>query len=848
MTQPGGPIDVTYVELRASGERDAVRDIDRAADDIERRIEKLSKDMSRDIDRSFNESTKSVVKHLNKLDDGVRDASARQRAEITKVTKTLGDSFEEGVDAAAAAVGRLSRSVDGELEKVRRRGKDTGESLGKQLGEALDGPGLFADLARIGTQLKGISALLPSPLVAALVAAVPAIIALGGALLDLSALLLALPAAISVVIAAFATLKVAFGGVNDAISALATGDLKKIEEAMRNLSPSARLFAREVDKLRKPFLELRKVVQESFFGPLRGDLTALANATLPTLRTGMSAVAAAFAGMFKQIGELLGSNDIVEALGDVFESTARIITNISPQLTKFLGTLFGVIEHGLPFIERAFAALGRGLESLSGFLSGSLKTGDFEDFLETAFSLMKDLGALTASVGKLLVALFGNAGDEGQNLIRSLTQMVDKMTEFLNSAEGQEALQRLLDSLPVLIQSLQAGLIIFGALIVLQEQTFQMFELIGRGVVVAAQAVGGFFAMLWGWIQTAGSATGGFFASVGNFFATIGGKIAAGAAAMFSFFGQVVESVRTLPGRLLAALKALPGVVADIFNRTFDQATYIVGFAIGSIIKFALELPGRIKTAISTMITFVSQVFTQTKDAAIRLVVSMIEGTLAFLRALPGRVRAAIAAIIGFIGGVFTSAKNAALGQIVGMVNTTLAYLKALPGRAKTAVSALPGLVLGVLRSVVSGAYNIGLDILRGVANGISAGIGWVYDMARRAASNILQGMKDALGIGSPSKVFADEVGRQITAGIGVGVRAEIPDLRRLVDSLGGRLVPGSASTTDRSINFGRGAVQIDMHGDPPDRANAERLGGTVGTAIARTLARRDVRTAVRTA
>ena len=55
-------------------------------------------------------------------------------------------------------------------------------------------------------------------------------------------------------------------------------------------------------------------------------------------------------------------------------------------------------------------------------------------------------------------------------------------------------------------------------------------------------------------------------------------------------------------------------------------------------------------------------------------------------------------------------------------------------------------------------------------------------DRCHRSSPELFDGVKSALGIHSPSKVFADEIGKWIPPGIGVGIEAEMPDLYKQMD------------------------------------------------------------------
>jgi hypothetical protein len=63
----------------------------------------------------------------------------------------------------------------------------------------------------------------------------------------------------------------------------------------------------------------------------------------------------------------------------------------------------------------------------------------------------------------------------------------------------------------------------------------------------------------------------------------------------------------------------------------------------------------------------------------------------------------------------------------------------------------------------------VGRNILQGIANGITGGLAIIVDAAKAAASAALEAAKGFLGISSPSKVFAEEVGKPSAEGFGKG-------------------------------------------------------------------------------
>lgn len=61
---------------------------------------------------------------------------------------------------------------------------------------------------------------------------------------------------------------------------------------------------------------------------------------------------------------------------------------------------------------------------------------------------------------------------------------------------------------------------------------------------------------------------------------------------------------------------------------------------------------------------------------------------------------------------------------------------------------------------------DVGLNIIKGIANGIKGAVGWITDAAKSAAKAALNAAKGFLGINSPSKVFEMQVGMQMGAGM----------------------------------------------------------------------------------
>lgn len=140
---------------------------------------------------------------------------------------------------------------------------------------------------------------------------------------------------------------------------------------------------------------------------------------------------------------------------------------------------------------------------------------------------------------------------------------------------------------------------------------------------------------------------------------------------------------------------------------------------------------------------------------------------------------------------------------------------------AQKATAAAQGFVTNItngLSGLPGKMAEIGGNIVTGIWNGISSGWNWLTDKVSSLASSLFEAAKDALGINSPSKVFADEVGRWIPPGIGEGFEKAFPALEREVK---GELA-GFARKMQNTVNLEAGKMSFEAKAKAAHTADTE--------------------------
>lgn len=76
---------------------------------------------------------------------------------------------------------------------------------------------------------------------------------------------------------------------------------------------------------------------------------------------------------------------------------------------------------------------------------------------------------------------------------------------------------------------------------------------------------------------------------------------------------------------------------------------------------------------------------------------------------------------------------------------------------------------------------SIGNDLVNGIIEGVKAAGSALFEALKNLAKSALDAAKEALGIASPSKVFASEVGRWLPPGIAVGIESNMAPLNSTI-------------------------------------------------------------------
>ena len=234
------------------------------------------------------------------------------------------------------------------------------------------------------------------------------------------------------------------------------------------------------------------------------------------------------------------------------------------------------------------------------------------------------------------------------------------------------------------------------------------------------------------------------------------------------FVGNAIQAIGDFFTNLGTTVSQLPQMFADWLNNVIATVTgWVSNMAaqaasagsqfVSNVVSFVTNLPANVASFLGNVISNVVGWVSNMASNASRAGSQFLSNAIGFVSQLPGRIASFLGNVISNLGSWAGNMASKGADGARRMFDAVVNGLTSLPGRILT----------------------IGGDIVRGIWDGISGAAGWLADKVKGFAGGILDGMKSALGIHSPSRLFRDQVGKYIAQGIGEGFESEMGNVTR---------------------------------------------------------------------
>ena len=260
------------------------------------------------------------------------------------------------------------------------------------------------------------------------------------------------------------------------------------------------------------------------------------------------------------------------------------------------------------------------------------------------------------------------------------------------------------------------------------------------------------------------------------------------------------SNIPALLEQILPMILSLTETIRNNWTKVVDAGIDLIMKLVDGLIEGLPTLIEYVPTIITNMVGLINDNLPKIINVGITIIGKLVAG---LIQAIPTIVKN-LPQIINAIVNVFTAFNWLNLGKsiITGLGNG----LKSMVSFIKNIGSELIQAIKGGFSKLPSEMLNIGKNIVQGVWNGIKGMIGWFTSQVRNFFSSIVSSVKNALGIHSPSKVFAG-IGEYMAEGLGEGWNKAYSDVEKLIGkdmSFSGNISTSGTLTTAVGGNAGR--------------------------------------------
>lgn len=269
-----------------------------------------------------------------------------------------------------------------------------------------------------------------------------------------------------------------------------------------------------------------------------------------------------------------------------------------------------------------------------------------------------------------------------------------------------------------------------------------------------------------------------------------------GIVAVFPTIVQTILGV--IPQLLDALIKMLPTILTTIVD--------IIVQIINAVTAMIPDIVAAIMEVLPTLIQALVDAIPQLLDASIQFLMAIVD-------ALPFIINALIDQLPELIEMTITTLINNQTAVMQASVQLFMGIIKAIPQIITNLVKKMPEIIKAIvtgLKNGISDMVSVGGELIEGLWEGIKDAGKWLKDKISGFASGIVDGFKDFFGIHSPSKVFEDQIGKNMALGIGVGFEKNMASVNKQIKNaiqIDGIGVSAHISESTKGENGGKSVV-----------------------------------------
>lgn len=257
----------------------------------------------------------------------------------------------------------------------------------------------------------------------------------------------------------------------------------------------------------------------------------------------------------------------------------------------------------------------------------------------------------------------------------------------------------------------------------------------------------------------------------------------------FTFIEFVSTNVSAFLMMIGNAISSVWNSILNFVKGVYDSVTQWFNNIISSVVNWALDFVARGQKASSDFFTKVCEFLSGLPGAIYSFFMDIISKTVQWGSDFINNGQQAASDFISNVNQRMSELASGVKGNFDKAIEKASKFVSDFGARATRAASDFYNKITSGLQDIPDAVYSIGSDIVEGLWNGISGMGGWLWGKVTGFASGIIDAMRSAVEVGSPSRLAEREVGRWLPPGIAVGFEKALPaSMRKIEDSLNGAI------------------------------------------------------------
>lgn len=560
-------------------------------------------------------------------------------------------------------------------------------------------------------------------------------------------------------------------GLNMAVNAISnlSGDITEASDSAQKFASTLNFAGLDTTTIDKLTVSTQKYADETVY-----NLSDIRNTTAQLAANGVDNYAnlAEAAGNLNAVAG--GNADTFKSVGMVLTQTAgagKLTTENWNQLSDAIPGASGKLQEALKkngaYTGDFRDAMAKGEISAEEFNKAIMDLGLTDAAREAATSTstiegaMGNLEASVVNVGMQILDSFKGPATQG---ISMLAEGVSGLPQAFKSMMG--VMMPVLQRMGNVIQSSFApvGQAISGKLLPALQPFMQALQNLGSAILPILDAA----------FQTLMPVLGSLLAGL----AQVGGTI--------------MSTLTPVINNLAAVFQTVLPVIQHQFQTWGTELQNIINAVFPYIQTIITTVMNIINSVITTVLAVLQGDWNGVWNGIQNITARIWDGIQNNVTAAINAVSGIISAVLNAINSTWSGAWNAVKGLAANAWNGITNAVRNGVNNVTATVNGIGGKIKGAFSNASSWLVSAGNNIIQGLINGIKGAIGNAVAAVKGAASSIVNAAKGALGIHSPSRVFRDEVGKMIPAGLGVGVTMNQQLAVRPVQNMVSSLLPSS--------------------------------------------------------